>query len=401
MPEVGHGPSPLKGGGLLGSPPPLGERGIPRRSENAKGRKTKTLDETGRRDFAKALSLWGQDRDRKTPWPNETSDCAESQAAEPGREHLDAERRSRHRDVLSGLWGCVLPAIYALPHSGRHPMSSGEDWRQAGFDEAEEAPAKGGLDCCDGLCFAKTLEVEIMGKNREDDKEDLLRLPEGGPGRPKQLETPQARAKRAKGLSKALRLPETVDPPKWVEDPEDKDSWWPYYDPDRDGYHYGKPRKIKSPEEFDALVDDYFRHCKKLNLRPTMTGLVLHLGFASQQSLTDYTKRYGGMYADSIKRARNMVKLAYEHHLIREQGSVQGVIFALRSFGRHDEDGPDFEDVQRTELTGKDGKPVAIAQLSATLENMNDVEKATRLYHILKAAMEKGNDEGEDDEHEA
>ena len=167
---------------------------------------------------------------------------------------------------------------------------------------------------------------------------------------------------------------------------------WPYPLPGRD--NVGRPRTMESPEQFDALVDDYLITAAKRKQRPTMTGMYLHLGM-SHSSFHEYPKIHPE-YSDSVKRARELIKASYENHLVQKQGSVQGVMFALKNFGRLD---GSFIDVSRTELTGKDGKPIAYDE---KLNTMSDIEKVSRLLHMLRkqahlADITQSDDDSDDD----
>lgn len=79
----------------------------------------------------------------------------------------------------------------------------------------------------------------------------------------------------------------------------------------------GQPRKIKSVDEMEKLIDRYFLDiCNKEN-RPTVEGLAIHLGFLSRQSLLNY-EGYGKEYKNSLKRA----KLYIESQIV--QGAMTG-----------------------------------------------------------------------------
>ena len=47
----------------------------------------------------------------------------------------------------------------------------------------------------------------------------------------------------------------------------------------------GRPRVVETPEEFDALVEEYRALCAENEAPVTFTGMARHLGFASRQSL--------------------------------------------------------------------------------------------------------------------
>lgn len=65
---------------------------------------------------------------------------------------------------------------------------------------------------------------------------------------------------------------------------------------------------------------------------PTITGLALHLGFASRQSFYDYEER--GEYSYIIKNARLRVEKGYELRL--HGNNPTGSIFALKNMGWSD-----------------------------------------------------------------
>jgi len=104
-----------------------------------------------------------------------------------------------------------------------------------------------------------------------------------------------------------------------------------------------RPRKYKSPEDFDAMVDYYVASCQAENRPITWTGLVLALGFCSRSALDRYADRDGFGY--SVKRAKLLVQAAYELRL--HGNNVTGSIFALKAMG--------WSDKTALELTSPDG----------------------------------------------
>lgn len=95
----------------------------------------------------------------------------------------------------------------------------------------------------------------------------------------------------------------------------------------------GRPRKIKSPEEFDALVDGYIDMCRATDEPILLTGMILALGLTSKESFYNY-QDYDG-FMDSVKRARMLVELEYEKRL-NFASSATGPIFALKNLGWKD-----------------------------------------------------------------
>jgi hypothetical protein len=102
-------------------------------------------------------------------------------------------------------------------------------------------------------------------------------------------------------------------------------------------------KKYKTPELLSEAIGDYFKNgvrTKKVMLGnvavdmpvPTITGLVIHLGFCDRQSFYDYEKYKG--YSCTIKKARTFIECHYEEML--QVGNTTGAIFALKNFGWRD-----------------------------------------------------------------
>jgi hypothetical protein len=117
----------------------------------------------------------------------------------------------------------------------------------------------------------------------------------------------------------------------------------------------GRPRKIKSPEEFDTLVDEYVTACMEEDEPLTVTGCALYLGFCDKSSFYDYGSKEGFKeFTHSVKRARSIIENGYERSAAKGGGA--GPIFLLKaSYG--------YRDVQTVEVApitvhieGKDSK---------------------------------------------
>ncbi|NQV14689.1 hypothetical protein HQ531_04460 [bacterium] len=108
----------------------------------------------------------------------------------------------------------------------------------------------------------------------------------------------------------------------------------------------GAPPKYKNAEELQQQITAYFdggmRTRKVLVGRkpnqeliempiPTITGLVIFIGYESRQSFYDLEKREGFSY--TVKKARTFIEREYEELL--QLGST-AAIFALKNFGWHD-----------------------------------------------------------------
>ena len=89
----------------------------------------------------------------------------------------------------------------------------------------------------------------------------------------------------------------------------------------------GQPRYFQSPEEMEQAIQAYFDDCIKKTRRPTITGLVLALGFKSRESLRDYGE-YSEEYFDIITRAKLIIQEGYEQALFSKE-TARGAQFAL------------------------------------------------------------------------
>lgn len=101
----------------------------------------------------------------------------------------------------------------------------------------------------------------------------------------------------------------------------------------------GKPLKFRSAAQLQLHIDDYFKQTP--NDEQTITGLALHLNL-TRTSLMEYEGR--NEYANTVKRAKQMIELAYEKRLVKRGNS--GDIFALKNFGWKD-----TQTVETTNLT--------------------------------------------------
>ena len=100
----------------------------------------------------------------------------------------------------------------------------------------------------------------------------------------------------------------------------------------------GRPLKFKTAEELEEKIDEYialsvYNEEKEQTGYPlTITGMALHLGFMSRQSMYDLENMPKFSY--SIKRARLMIENAYEMNLFGKNPT--GSIFALKNLGWKD-----------------------------------------------------------------
>ncbi len=112
----------------------------------------------------------------------------------------------------------------------------------------------------------------------------------------------------------------------------------------------GRPAKFTDAELFAQKVDEYFKTTgytiakledgaaatgpdgKPIIIQsvPTITGLALHLGFESRQSIYDYAEK--GEFAYVIKKARLRIEAFVESDLLTTR-SPTGAIFWLKNHG--------------------------------------------------------------------
>lgn len=94
----------------------------------------------------------------------------------------------------------------------------------------------------------------------------------------------------------------------------------------------GRPRIIESPAEMERLVEEYVTTCHEEEEPLTLTGMILHLGLSSRQSLDQYGER--PEFTESVKKAKLVIENQYERKLDRDKPA--GAIFALKNMGWSD-----------------------------------------------------------------
>lgn len=107
-----------------------------------------------------------------------------------------------------------------------------------------------------------------------------------------------------------------------------------------------RPATWEDSEAFEKAVDEYFNNTE---INHTWTGLAIHLGFESRQSLEDYKSKDGFSYP--IKKALLRIERKYEEAMMKQPA---GAIFALKNFGWKDKQEVDSRTViedERTDLT--------------------------------------------------
>lgn len=141
----------------------------------------------------------------------------------------------------------------------------------------------------------------------------------------------------------------------------------------------GAPPKYSCADEMQEKISEYFSNPPHRVVSTkegpvempvvTITGLALHLGFASRQSLYDYESNEDFSY--TIKRARTLIENEYECQI--QTGNNAGAIFALKNFG--------WTDKQETTLLGPDGGAVQFS-------NMTEDELNNKLQALIDVSGE-------------
>ena len=118
----------------------------------------------------------------------------------------------------------------------------------------------------------------------------------------------------------------------------------------------GRPRRIKTPAEFEVLANAYFDKCDKLKEPYLMTGLALGMGLCSRVELFDYAgyEEFEFVARQAIAR----VEMGYEKRL--QEGKPVGAIFALKNMGWRDE--------RHVDNTSSDGSMSAAGAVNVALD---------------------------------
>lgn len=104
----------------------------------------------------------------------------------------------------------------------------------------------------------------------------------------------------------------------------------------KDGNKYAHLKgQFQSVEDLQKAAEEYIETTKTKTTgayKPTITGLVYHLGFDSLRSFYDYEKREP--YTQTIKRLRLFIQSCYEQNLYGFAWA--GAFAALKNIGRND-----------------------------------------------------------------
>lgn len=128
----------------------------------------------------------------------------------------------------------------------------------------------------------------------------------------------------------------------------------------------GRPKLYTDVDELSAIIDDYFNTEAMMKMgdgeifAPTMSGLAYHLDM-DRKSLLNYSK--DEKFFLTIKKARERVHKALEQRLYGN--NVTGIIFNLKNnFG--------WKDVKATEISGVDGEPITVKDVSFTFTPVDE-----------------------------
>lgn len=99
----------------------------------------------------------------------------------------------------------------------------------------------------------------------------------------------------------------------------------------------GRPPLYNNAEDLASEVNKYFEWCLAENVKSTITGLALYLGFCSRSNFDDYIEK-----SDEFKYVIKRAKLAVENSYELSGQTID--IFALKNMG--------WEDRRKSELSG-------------------------------------------------
>lgn len=112
----------------------------------------------------------------------------------------------------------------------------------------------------------------------------------------------------------------------------------------------GRPRIVKTPEDLQNKVDEYFKLIDESGKPPTASGLARFCGFLSRQSIYDYAE-LSEEFSYTVKEALLRIEEFAESRLYSQ--SPTGAIFWLKNKG--------WKDRSEIEHSGDPEKPVTVA----------------------------------------
>ena len=86
----------------------------------------------------------------------------------------------------------------------------------------------------------------------------------------------------------------------------------------------GRPRHYETPEAFNAAVDAALQDHLAMQRPLTLTRLILHMGFASRQTMENYAGYEG--FGDCVARAKTIVQVFYEDAVLMDKNGAAGRI---------------------------------------------------------------------------
>lgn len=103
----------------------------------------------------------------------------------------------------------------------------------------------------------------------------------------------------------------------------------------------GKP--LLTAEEMEAKITEYFEYCQANEIKTTVTGLALFLGYSHKESL--YNVKHPDLLP-LVQRARTVIECMYEQNL--HSHNPTGSIFALKNMGWKDKT---EQEIRQTNVT--------------------------------------------------
>ena len=95
------------------------------------------------------------------------------------------------------------------------------------------------------------------------------------------------------------------------------------------GWKSGRPPKYETPEQMLPLIQEYFDMVttKTGICKPTISGLIFHLGFADRSAWYKYMEKQE--FRHTLKKVETFIEACYEQHL--HNFNWAGAAFALRN----------------------------------------------------------------------
>ena len=90
----------------------------------------------------------------------------------------------------------------------------------------------------------------------------------------------------------------------------------------------GRPQKIKTVQELDGYITEYFDYCRDNEQIPTLTGLALICDI-TRKNLMNYPGKEA--FRPTLKRAKQYCEYQIQQHMLQGKKNPVGYIFSLKN----------------------------------------------------------------------